>query len=136
LRSSYRGHALLTMPPSSGGGPGVAMTLNILENFDLAAMGPGSADALHLLAEASKRAWRDRQAHADDPATARVPLDGFSSKSYGALRAAEIVMDRATPVANVRAGDIWARESRETTHFSAIDGEGNAVSNTYTIGAD
>jgi gamma-glutamyltranspeptidase/glutathione hydrolase len=136
LRTSYRGHALLTMPPSSGGGPGIAMTLNILEQFDLAAMGAGSADALHVLAEATKRAWRDRQAHANDPVASRVPLDGFVSKAYGASRASGIAMERATPAVEVGPGDIWAHEGRETTHFSVVDGEGNAVSNTYTIGSD
>lgn len=136
LRGSYRGHTLLTMPPSSGGGPGIAMTLNILEQFDLAAMGAGSADAIHLLAEATKRAWRDRRAHANDPAAARVPLEGFVSKAYGASRAAGITMDRAMPAGDVAAGDIWAHEGPDTTHFSAVDGEGNAVSTTYTIGSD
>lgn len=136
LRGSYRGHTLLTMPPSSGGGPGIAMTLNILEQFDLAAMGAGSADAVHLLAEATKRAWRDRRAHANDPAAARVPLEGFVSKAYGASRAAGITMDRAMPASDVAAGDIWAHEGPDTTHFSAVDGEGNAVSTTYTIGSD
>lgn len=136
LRGSYRGHTLLTMPPSSGGGPGIAMTLNILEQFDLAAMGAGSADAVHLLAEATKRAWRDRRAHANDPAAARVPLEGFVSKAYGASRAAGITMNRAMPASDVAAGDIWAHEGPDTTHFSAVDGEGNAVSTTYTIGSD
>ncbi|WP_132998829.1 gamma-glutamyltransferase [Luteimonas arsenica] len=136
LRTRYRGHELLTMPPSSGGGPGIAMTLNILEQFDLAAMGAGSADALHLLAEATKRAWRDRRAYANDPAASAVPLEGFVSKAYGALRARGISMDRATPAAEVGAGDIWAHEGRETTHFSVVDDDGNAVSTTYTIGAD
>src|SRR5690606_25005676 len=69
-------------------------------------------------------------------AAARVPLAGFVSKAYGASRAKEIAMDRATPAAEVAAGDIWAQESRETTHFAVVDRDGNAVSNTYTIGAD
>ena len=136
LRSSYRGYTLLTMPPSSGGGPGIAMTLGILEQFDLASMGAGSADALHLVAEATKRAWRDRQAYANDPVAARVPLAGFVSKAYGASRAREISMDRASAVDEVAAGDIWAHEGRETTHFSVVDAQGNAVSTTYTIGSD
>lgn len=136
LRSSYRGIELVTMPPSSGGGLGVALTLNILEQFDLAAMGAGSADALHLLAEATKLAWRDRQAHIGDPAAVDVPVAGLLSKEYAAARARGISMTRARPAAGVPAGDPWARESRETTHLSVIDAEGNAVSNTYTIGAD
>lgn len=136
LRSGYRGQELLTMPPSSGGGPGIAMTLNILEQFDLAAMGAGSADALHVLAEATKLAWRDRQAHANDPAAARVPLAGFVSKAYGQSRAQQISMTHARPAAEVAAGDIWAHEGPDTTHFSVVDGAGNAVSTTYTIGAD
>lgn len=136
LHSSYRGHALLTMPPSSGGGPGVVMALNILEHFDLASMGAGSADALHLVAEASKRTWRDRQAHMRDPATGPMPMEGIVSKAYGKSRAKEIRMDRATPTRDVRAGDIWGQESHETTQFSATDREGNVVSATYTLGAD
>ena len=136
LRGSYRGYTLLTMPPSSGGGPGIAMTLAILEQFDLASMGAGSADVLHLVAEATKRAWRDRQAYVDDPVAKRAPLGGFVSKAYGMSRAREISMDRASAVDEVGAGDIWAHEGRETTHFSVVDAEGNAVSTTYTIGSD
>lgn len=136
LWSSYRGNRLATMPPSSGGGPGVAMTLNILEQFDLGSMGAGSADALHALAEATKLAWRDRQDHVGDPLDFAVPLRGYASKAYGAQRAAEVSMDRAREAVEVVSGDIWSFEGRDTTHFSVVDAEGNAVSNTYTIGSD
>ena len=136
LWSSYRGNRFATMPPSSGGGPGVAMTLNILEQFDLEQMGAGSADALHVLAEAMKLSWRDRQDHVKDPLDSPVPMQGFASRAYGAQRAGEISMHQARPAAEVRSGDIWSFEGRDTTHFSVVDAEGNAVSNTYTIGSD
>ncbi|WP_348240266.1 gamma-glutamyltransferase, partial [Salmonella enterica] len=82
-------------------GLGVALTLNILEQFDLATMGAGSADALHLLAEATKLAWRDRQAHIGDPAAVDVPVAGLLSKEYAAARARGISMTRARPAAGV-----------------------------------
>ena len=136
LRSSYRDVEVVTMPPASGGGAGIVGTLNLLEQFDLAEMGAGSADALHLFAEASKLSWRDRLAHVGDTGFLDVPLRGLVAKEYAAGRAGQIRMDRATPAADVEAGDPWAHEGPETTHFSVVDADGNVVSNTYTIGAD
>ncbi|MGY0506019.1 gamma-glutamyltransferase [Luteimonas sp. e5] len=136
LRSTYRGHEIITMPPASGGGPGVVVALNLLEQFDLAKMGAGSADALHLLAEASKLSWRDRLAHMGDPGFVSVPLAGLADKAYASRRASNIRLRRAAPAARVVAGDPWKHESDQTTHFSVLDAEGNAVSNTFTIGAD
>ena len=136
LRSSYRDVEVVTMPPASGGGAGIVGTLNVLERFDLASMGAGSADALHLFAEASKLSWRDRLAHVGDTGFLEVPLRGLVAKGYAAGRAGRISMDRATPAADVEAGDPWAHEGPETTHFSVVDTDGNVVSNTYTIGAD
>ncbi|TWT18830.1 gamma-glutamyltransferase [Luteimonas wenzhouensis] len=136
LRSTYRDVEVVTMPPASGGGAGIVGTLNILEQFDLAALGAGSADALHLFAEASKLSWRDRLAHVGDTGFISVPLRGLLAKPYAAARAAQIDLDRAAPVETVEAGDPWEHESRDTTHFSVVDADGNAVSNTYTIGAD
>ena len=136
LRSSYRDAEVVTMPPASGGGAGIIGTLNVLEHFDLASMGAGSADALHLFAEASKLSWRDRLAHVGDTGFLDVPLRGLVAKPYAAGRAALIRMDRATPAADAQAGDPWAHESPDTTHFSVVDADGNVVSNTYTIGAD
>lgn len=136
LRSTYRDVEVVTMPPASGGGPGIVGTLNLLEQFDLASMGAGSADALHLFAEASKLSWRDRLAHVGDTAFLDVPLQGLLAKPYAQARAAQIDLARAAPAETVEAGDPWEFESRETTHFSVVDSDGNAVSNTYTIGAD
>lgn len=136
LHSSYRGYGLVTMPPASGGGIGVVNSLNVLEQFNLAQMGAGSADALHLLAEASKLSWRDRLAYLGDPGAITVPLAGLADKGYAARRAAGIDPRRATSASAVAAGDPWAHESEQTTHFSVLDAQGNAVSNTFTIGAD
>lgn len=136
LLGRYRGLEVATMPPASGGGPGIIASLNLLEHFDLASHGAGSADALHHIAEASKLAWRDRARHAADPGFARVPLAGMTSKAYAAERVRAIDPARSAPVDAVEAGDPWAFESPETTHFSVVDAEGNAVSNTYTIGSD
>lgn len=136
LRSTYRDVEVVTMPPASGGGAGIVGTLNVLERFDLASMGAGSADALHLFAEASKLSWRDRLAHVGDTGFLEVPLRGLVAKPYAAGRAELVRMDRAAPAADVEAGDPWAHESPETTHFSVVDSDGNVVSNTYTIGAD
>lgn len=136
LRSSYRGVEVVTMPPASGGGAGIVGTLNLLEQFDLGSMGAGSADALHLFAESSKLSWRDRLAHVGDTGFLQVPLAGLVAKEYAAARAGLIDMHRAMPAADVSAGDPWAHEGPQTTHFSVVDADGNVVSNTYTIGAD
>lgn len=136
LRSSYRGIDIVTMAPASGGGAGIIAALNILEAFDLKAMGAESADAIHTVAEALKLSWRDREAHARDPDFGPAPLAGLTSKAYGLERAKLISMTQARPAREVAGGDPWAHESPETTHFSVVDTQGNAVSNTYTIGAD
>lgn len=136
LRGTYRGLEVVTMPPASGGGAGIVGTLNLLEHFDLSSMGAGSADALHVFAEASKLSWRDRLAHVGDTGFLDVPLGGLVAKEYAAGRVGLIDMQHARPAADVGAGDPWAHESPETTHFSVIDADGNVVSNTYTIGAD
>lgn len=136
LLGSYRGHRIATMPPASGGGLGILATLNLLEHFDMAAFGAGSAAALHHFAEATKLAWRDRARHAGDAGFVDVPLAGLVSKDYAARRVASISPTRSAPIDDVQAGDPWPYESPETTHFSVVDAEGNAVSNTYTIGSD
>lgn len=136
LIGSYRGLTVMTSPPASAGGATLLEMLNILETFDLKASGLGSAKTLHLQAEAMKMAYADRSRYLGDTDFVKVPLGGFASKAYGAERAKRINPDRATPAKDLGVGDPWAFESHNTTHFSVADAEGNAVSNTYTLGAD
>lgn len=136
LRSRYRDHEVVTMPPVSGGGAGVVGMLNLLEHADMGSFGAGSADALHHMSEAIKLAWADRRLHLGDPDALGLPLLGLTSKSYAAQRSKLISPTRATPASEVASGDPWAHESPQTTHFSVIDAQGNAVAVTYTLGSD
>ncbi|PZR34307.1 gamma-glutamyltransferase [Caulobacter segnis] len=136
LTGTYRGLTVMTSPPASAGGATLLEMLNILETFDLKASGLGSAKTLHLQAEAMKMAYADRSRYLGDTDFVKVPLGGFASKAYGAERAKRINPDKATPAKELGVGDPWAFESHNTTHFSVADAEGNAVSNTFTLGAD
>jgi gamma-glutamyltranspeptidase / glutathione hydrolase len=136
LIGSYRGHTIYTTPPASAGGATLLNMLNILEHFDLQALGAGSAASLHLLAETMKLGYADRFRFLGDSDFVRPPLEGFTSKAYAAQRAKLISPERAQPPAVLGEGDPWRFESRQTTHFSVADSEGNAVSTTYTLGAD
>jgi len=131
IRGSYRGHTIVSMPPPSSGGVALVEMLNILEGYDLAKRGRG-ADAFHDMIEAMKRAYADRAAYMGDPDSVEMPLARLTSKRYAAALRAQIG-DRATPSADIRAGRPAGGEGRNTTHFSVIDRDGNAVSNTYTL---
>ncbi|MBV9955354.1 MAG: gamma-glutamyltransferase [Pseudolabrys sp.] len=132
VRGTYRGFEILSMPPPSSGGVHLIEMLNILEGYDLAALGVSNAHALHVMIEAMKRAYADRAVFLGDPDSINVAVAGLVSKRYAAkLRAT--IGDRATPSAQIRAGDAKAHEGDNTTHFSVIDKDGNAVANTYTL---
>jgi gamma-glutamyltranspeptidase / glutathione hydrolase len=130
LRGSYRGYDIVSMPPPSSGGVALIEMLNILEGFDLAKL--ARAEALHDEIEAMKRAYADRAVYMGDPDSVKMPIAGLTSKSYAATLRAQIGA-RATPAADVQAGKPAQSEGRNTTHFSVIDRDGNAVSNTYTL---
>ena len=133
VRGTYRGHEIVAMPPPSSGGVHLIEILNILEGYDLAAMGAGSADAIHLLAEAMKQAYADRAAYLGDPDRVRVPVRGLTAKDYAATLRARIDPARARPAEEVRPGDPLPHEPDQTTHFSVVDRDGNAVANTTTL---
>lgn len=130
---TYRGYDVVTMPPPSSGGIHVLQMLNIMENFPVASMGSGSADAIHLLAEVARLAFADRSKHLGDPDYYDVPEDWLTSKAYGKQLAATIDMKKARDSNDVFPGVEPAYESEDTTHFSVIDKDGNVVSNTYTL---
>jgi len=133
LVGTYRGYDVVAMPPSSSGGVHVLQMLNILEQFPVAAMGYGSADHVHLMAETFKLAYADRSRHLGDMDFYDVPIDWLTSKSYGEELARTIDMARARPSSDIAPGVAPLAESIDTTHFSIIDRHGNAVSNTFTL---
>lgn len=134
IHFEYRGHGIVSMPPPSSGGVTMAAILNMLEGYDLAALGFLSADHLHLYAEASKRAFADRNHYLADPDFVVQPVERLVSDAYAAERRATIDLARATPSEQIMPGAGPApHEGEHTTHYSVIDGEGNAVSVTTTI---
>lgn len=136
IRGTYRGHEIVTVPPASAGGATLLNMLNILENFDLAASGAGSATSLHIMAETMKLAYADRYRFLGDTDFAKVPLTGFIAKPYGQERARLIDPAKARPAEALGVGDPWRFESPNTTHFSVADSKGMVVATTYTLGAD
>ena len=131
VRGSYRGYDIVSMPPPSSGGVHLIEMLNILEGYDLGKLGRGE-QAMHTMIEAMKRAYADRAMFMGDPDAVKMPIAGLISKKYAAaLRAG--IGDKATPAAVIRPGKPAEFEGNNTTHFSVIDGDGNAVSNTYTL---
>ena len=136
IRTSYRGYQVVTMPPTASGGLVLLQTLNILENFNLREQGHNSANAIHLLSESMKRGYADRTRYHGDPDYFPVPIDQLINKDYSKERALSIDLNSVTPSSEIFPGKIIVvDESPDTTHFSVIDSEGNAVSNTYTLGS-
>ncbi len=133
VRGTYRGYEIAASPAPSSGGTHVIQMLNILENFPLAEMGPGSSSALHITAEAMKLAYADRSKYLGDPDFIDIPTDALVDKGYAKSLAASISMDKATPSEEIAPGNLAIYESDETTHYSVMDSEGNMVGNTYTL---
>ena len=131
VRGRYRGHEIISMPPSSSGGVVLIEMLNVLEGFKLDEQ--DDAGRLHLMIEAMRRAYADRAAYLGDPAVVSAPLARLMSKRYAAQLRAGIDHSRATPSREIREDLQLPREGDNTTHFSVIDRYGNAVSNTYTL---
>jgi len=147
IRGSYRGYDIISAPPPSSGGVALVEILNILEGFDLAKLGNRSADAIHLEAEAFRRAFYDRTDFMGDPDFAKVPVAQLIDKKYAAAwrdsidpNHASVSKDLKRPsfselerVAESHSAAIAVREPENTTHYSVVDAEGNAVAVTTTL---
>ncbi|MET4220128.1 gamma-glutamyltranspeptidase/glutathione hydrolase [Bradyrhizobium sp. LB7.2] len=133
VRGTYRGYDIVSMPLPSSGGVVLVETLNILEGFQLVDLKQGSPASLHLLIEAMKRAYADRARYLGDPAFVNAPIGTLIAKDYAAKLRATISADRATPSKQLVSTATSPHEGSNTTHFSVVDGSGNAVSNTYTL---
>jgi gamma-glutamyltranspeptidase / glutathione hydrolase len=132
LRGTYRGYEVLSMPPVSSGGVALLEMLNIVEGDDLKARGFGSADHVHLVAEAMRRAYADRARYLGDPeANPEMPIARLVSKEYAAGLRKTIRPDHASKSAPDAFE--WPAESTETTHISVVDEDRSAVSLTYTL---
>lgn len=133
LRGTYREHEIISMPPPSSGGAVLMQMLNILEAYDLRAMGWSSSARYHFTVEAMRRAFADRAAYMGDADFVHVPVAGMIDKNYAARQRSSIKNDRASASAEIGAGRPTGYESSETTHFTVVDAAGNAVANTYTL---
>ncbi|HEX5726046.1 MAG TPA: gamma-glutamyltransferase [Longimicrobiaceae bacterium] len=134
VRFRYRGHEVISMPPPSSGGVTMAEMLNILEGYDLRALGFLSAEHVHLFTEAARRAYADRNAYLADPDFVPQPVARMASDEYAAERRATIRRDRATQSVAVAPGlGAPPAEGASTTHYSIVDERGNAVAVTTTI---
>ncbi len=133
VRGTFRGYDIAAMSAPSSGGMHIVQMLNIFENFPLKEMGYGSADAMHIMAESMKLAYADRSKYLGDPDHLDLPVAALTSKEYAAELARGISLSSARPSSDIGPGNLAPYESPETTHYSILDSEGNALVNTYTL---
>ncbi|HEX8810907.1 MAG TPA: gamma-glutamyltransferase, partial [Terracidiphilus sp.] len=148
VRGTYRGYEIISAPPPSSGGVALIEVLNILEGYDLAKPGDGSAESIHLTSEAYRRAFFDRAEFLGDPDFAKIPVAQLIDKRYGNAWRETVNLRRATPSGALQRPAIFSQldsyarshpqprsvhEPEHTTHYSVVDPEGNAVSVTTTL---
>ncbi|HMF96255.1 MAG TPA: gamma-glutamyltransferase [Vicinamibacterales bacterium] len=133
LTGKYKEYTVITAPPSSSGGTAILEMMGILEGTNYEKTGAGSASAIHWAAEAMRRAYADRNTYLGDPDFVKVPLKGLLDPAYHAKLRASIDAERATPSDQVNPGRPVGSEQMQTTHYTVVDAEGNAVAVTYTL---
>ncbi len=133
ITTAYKGYEITSMAPPSSGGIALTQLLKMIEPFPLAKNGQHSPEVTHLMVEAEKRAYADRAKHLGDKDFYPVPVQGLLKNEYLASRMKDFNPAKATPSDAIQAGIPVAKEHEETTHFSVVDAEGNAVSVTTTL---
>jgi gamma-glutamyltranspeptidase/glutathione hydrolase len=134
ISGTYRGYDIISMSPPSSGGTHVMQILNVMENADIGALGFASSETLHITAEAMRYAYADRSEYMGDPDFVDVPVDKLTSKEYAKSIYDKITAaKKAIPSSEVKPGLSELKEGTNTTHYSVVDKNGNAVSVTYTI---
>ena len=133
VRGTYKDFEIVSTPPPSSGGVHIVQMLNILEGYDLQAMGHNSAAYVHHLTESMKLAYADRSLYLADPDFVDVPVTQLVDKAYTEQQRQRIDSNVATPSVDIAPGQLLGSESTETTHYSVADRFGNVVSNTYTL---
>jgi len=132
--AEYLDYQLHIMPPPSSGSVAIAQILEMIDDYPLADMGHNSADYVHVVAEAMRRAFADRSYYLGDPDFVDIPMQELLSEEYNSTRMENFSMEEATPSCSLAHGEIaGAMESMETTHFSIVDSDGNAVAVTTTL---
>lgn len=133
IAGEYRGYRVLAMPPPSSGGIHLVQILNMMENWPIRQWGSGSAQTIHHMVEAMKRAYADRSEYLGDTDFVDVPVSGLVSKAYARQLVSKINATHATPSSQIKPGTPQPYESDQTTHYSVVDAAGNAVAVTYTL---
>jgi gamma-glutamyltranspeptidase/glutathione hydrolase len=148
IRGTYRGYDIISAPPPSAGGVALVESLNILEGFDLAKEGNRSAESIHLTSEAFERAYFDRAEFMGDPDYSKIPVSQLIDKRYAEAWRESIIVRRATPAGDLKRPSVFnqldqyakthpqpktGKEPENTTHYSIVDTEGNAVAVTTTL---
>ena len=133
VTGEYRGHKIISMPPPSSGGVALLQLLQGAESYDIKAMGHNTAETIHLMTELERRVYADRATHLGDPDHYNVPVDMLLDPAYNKERFSSISLKKKTDSQEIKEGEVEVIESVETTHFSIVDPEGNAVSLTTTL---
>ncbi len=133
IKSKYKNYQIIGMPPPSSGGVALAQLLQMVAPYSLNKWGPSSDSTIQVMVEAERRVYADRSKWLGDPDFVKVPVNELIDSAYHTKRMSNLNFERATPSSSIQAGTFPGYESPETTHYSIVDGEGNAVSITTTL---